>query len=223
MAKSRPGLLWASVFCLLAAVGAFFIAREQDRIRSLYGAAPQPITVAQLADQGYGDNIWVDLTDVELIPKFVTQTRKGNLSAVWVAAFPQGQADRAREIKVILRSTRCQNEAEIAQKFQPRASYRGAVINPTLLQPYTPYRSLLQDAFPDLKLAQNIWEVDIDYLDKPSAKWASRFDAATVLLACLGVFCGIAWCLLPAKPAVRDEEWSLAKSQDSNRVEQLQS
>jgi hypothetical protein len=190
MTGSAKSLLTACVLCLLGAVGAFFLAREQDRIRSLYGAAPQTISVADLAARGYGNNVWVDLTDVELSSASIVAKRKGNISAVWFAAFPKGQAAKAQEIKVVLRSTRCNSEAEIAQKFQPRQSYRGAVINPTLLQPYDPYRSLLQAQFPKLKLAPTIWEVDIDYLNPPSENWARGFYTAAGILALIGVLCG---------------------------------
>src|SRR5260370_38559613 len=116
------------------------------------------------------------------------------MSEVWVRAFPQGQADKEHEIKVILRSTHCKREEEIGQIFQSHASYRGAVINPILLQPYDPYRPLLQEAFPNLKLAETIWEVDIDY-HKPSEKWASGFYIATGVLAFLGSIC-VAACSL---------------------------
>jgi hypothetical protein len=217
MAKSHKGLLWTAVSCLLLAVGAYFLGREQDRIRSLYGDAPQRITEAQLAEKGYGNNIWVDLTDVELLPECVVQTRKGTMSAVWFAAVPKGQADTAREIKVILRSTRCKSDAEIAEKFRPRESYRGAVINPILFQPHDPYRPLLAEALPNLQLAPTIWEVDIDYLEKPSEKWASGFYTATGVLAFIGVICGIAWCLLPGRTEVRAAQWALAEPQLSHR------
>jgi hypothetical protein len=217
MATSNKGLLWAAVSCLLVAVGAYFLAREQERIRSLFGEAPQRITEAQLAEKGYGDNIWVELTDVDLLPRYVVQTRKGSMSAVWFAAVPKGQADEAREIKVVLRSTRCKSEAEIAEKFQPRASYRGAVINPILFAPHDPYRPLLEEAFPNLRLAATIWEVDIDYLEKPSEKWASGFYAAAGILAFVGVVCGVAWCLLPTKTEASVDRWSLAEPQCSVR------
>jgi hypothetical protein len=216
MAKSNQGLLWAAISCLLLAVGAYFLAREQERIRLKFGDAPQTITVAQLAENGYGDNVWVDLTDAELLPKPVVETRKGSISAVWVAVLPQGQADNAQEIKVILRSSHCKNEAEIAQKFEPRASFRGAVINPLLLQPHDPYRPLLQEAFPNLKLASTIWEVDIDY-HKPSEKWASGFYVATAVLAFLGIICGAAWCFLAATSAVRGDQRVRAELQSSIR------
>jgi hypothetical protein len=200
MSGSRKALAATAVLCLLAAVGTYLIAREQDRIRSLYGDAPQTLTLAQLAEKGYGNNVWVDLTDVELVPGYVTESRKGTLSAVWAAAFPKGQADKAREIKVILRSTRCKSEQEIPEKFQPREVYRGAVINPTLLQPHDPYRPLLQAKFPKLQLAPTIWEVDIDYLTKPAEKWASGFYIATGVLAIIGVGCGIV-AMLVRKPS----------------------
>src|SRR5579863_7178271 len=109
MTKSKKGLLWASVWCFLAAAGAFFVGREQERIRSLYGDAPQTISLAQLAEKGCGDNVWVDLTDVDLVPKFVIKESKGKISLVWAAAFAKGQADDAKEIKVILRSSRCKS------------------------------------------------------------------------------------------------------------------
>ena len=204
MAKSNKGLLWFGILCLLLAVGAYFIAREQVRIRSKFGDAPQTITLAELAENGYGNNVWVDLTEVELLPKPVVETRKGTIRAVWVAALPLGKADKAQEIKVILRSTHCQNEAEIPDKFQPRASYRGAVINPLLLQPHEPYRPLFQEAFPDLKLASTIWEVDIDY-HKPSEKWAFGFYAAAAALAFVGLISGAVWCVLAgSSPATGD-------------------
>ena len=189
---SRKALVTIAVICLFAAGGGYFVAREQDRIRSLYGDAPQTITLAQLAEKGPGDNVWVDLTEVELLPGYVTESRKGTLSAVWVAAVPKGQAGKAREIKVVLRSTKCKGEQEIPEKFKPRTAYRGAVINFTLFTPHDPYRPLLQAKFPKLQLAPTIWEVDIDYLNKPSEKWASGFYTATGVLACLGVMGGLA-------------------------------
>jgi hypothetical protein len=156
------------------------------------------------------------LTDAELLPKPVVETRKGSITAVWVAALPKGQTDKAQEIKVILRSTRCKEESEIAQKFQPRATYRGAVVNPLLLQPHDPYRPLLQDAFPNLKLAPTIWEVDIDY-DKPSEKWASGFYTATGVLAIVGAICGAVWFLLVVSSAVKGDQPARAELQGSLR------
>ncbi len=216
MPKSHQGLLWTGITCFLLAVGAYFLAREQEHIRSKFGDAPQEITVAQLAETGCGDNVWVDLTDVELLPKHVVQTRKGSISAAWVAALPQGQADNVQEIKVILRSTHSKSEQDIAQKFQPRATYHGAVINPILLQPHDPYRPLLQEAFPNLKLAQTIWEVDVDY-DKPSEKWASGFYVAAGVLTFIGVIFGAAWCLLSSRSVARGDQRVRAELQSSLR------
>lgn len=212
MKKSNKGLLWGAFWCLLAAGGSFWVGRNQERIRSLYGDAPQTISLAQLAEKGYGDNVWVDLTDVELIPKFVVQERKGNISLVWAAAFAKGQADDAKEIKVILRSSRCRSDADIAQKFEPRESYRGAVINPILFWPHDPYRPLLKEALPNLQLAQTIWEVDIDYLDKPSEKLAYGFFIGSGVLGFIGVICGAAWFLLfISRPAVKNEQRVVAQ------------
>jgi len=219
MAKSHQGLLWTGGICFLAAAGAFFLAREQERIRSLYGDAPQTISLAQLAEKGCGDNVWVDLTDVDLVPKFVVKESKGKISLVWAAAFAKGQADDAQEIKVILRSSRCRSDAEIAQKFETRESYRGAVINPILLWPHDPYRPLLKQAFPNQSLAQTIWEVDIDYVDKPTEKMALGFFIASGVLTVLGTFCSAAWILrrLISRPAFAGEELILAELQRSAR------
>jgi len=214
MAKPSKGLLWTGILCGLLAVGAYFLAREQERIRSKFGDAPQQITLAELAEKGCGDNVCVDLTEVELLPHHVVQTRKGTISAVWVAALPQGQADKAEEIKVILRSTRCKSEHEIPQKFEPREIYRGAVINPLLLRPHDPYRPLLQQAFPGLKLASTIWEVDIDY-HKPSEKWSAGFDTAAACLVFVGVLCGVAWTLRSGKPVTADNQRVRAELQTS--------
>jgi hypothetical protein len=185
-------MLWAGcVVGLLGAVGAYFLGKEQERIRSLFGPAPRTISVADLATKGYGDNIWLDLTDVELGSKYVVGTRKGTMSAVWFPAFPRGQGEKATTIEVILRSTRCKTDADIVQHFAGRTSFRGAVINPTLLTPFDPYRPLLQQAYPARTLAPTVWEVDIDYT-KPSTQWATGFYSAAMGLAVVGALGGLA-------------------------------
>lgn len=191
MSKTQKNCWLACVLGVLGAAGAYYLGKEQERIRSLYGAAPQTISVAELATKGYGNNIWVDLTDVELGSKSVVETRKGTMSAVWIPAFPKGQAGKATAIQVILRSTKCRSDADIAQHFAGRSTFRGAVINPTLLQPYEPYRPLLQQSYPLLALAPTILEVDIDYT-KPSPQWATGFYSAAVGLALVGVLGGLA-------------------------------
>jgi hypothetical protein len=132
MSKKTKVLFTVCVLALLGAVGAYFLAREQDRIRSLYGDAPQTITLADLAGKGFGNNIWLDLTDVELGPTFVVEHRRGQMNAVWAPAFPRGKAAQAKTIQVVLRSTRCREDADITRRFSGRTRFRGAVINPTL-------------------------------------------------------------------------------------------
>jgi hypothetical protein len=190
---SRKGLLTVFALASLAAVGAYFLGREQDRIRSLYGTKPQTLTVAELAEKGYGDNIWLDLKEVELGKKFVREIRKGSTTAVWVPAFPKGKADQENTIRVILRSTRCKTDADINERFAGRSSFHGAVTNPILLQPYEPYRPLLQEQYPKLALAPTVWEVDIDYTDKPSTQWALGFYAAAAGLGVIGTLSGLGW------------------------------
>ena len=70
------------------------------------------------------------------------------MNAVWVPAFPRGEADKATPIQVLLRSTKSKSDADIAQHFAGRTKFRGAVINPILLKPYEPYRPLLQKTYP---------------------------------------------------------------------------
>jgi hypothetical protein len=188
---SRKSLFTTFALTVLAAIGAYFLGREQERIRSLYGASPHTLTVAELAEQGYGDNIWLDLTDVELGKAYVVETRKGSISAVWFPAFPKGQAAQAKSIQVVLRSTRCKSEAEIRQRFAGRSSFRGAVTNPILLKPYEPYRPLFQETYRSLALAPTVWEVDIDYTEKPSTQWATGFYAAAAGLGVIGMLCGM--------------------------------
>ena len=188
---SRKSLLVVFVLACLAAVGAYFLGREQDRIRSLYGSKPHTLTVAELAEKGYGESIWLDLTEVELGKKFVVESRKGTQTAVWVPAFPKGQADKAKTIQVILRSTRAKTDDDIKQRFAGKSGFCGAVTNPILLKPYEPYRPLLQQEYPALALAPTIWEVDIDYTEKPSTNWATGFYAAAAGLAVIGMLCGL--------------------------------
>jgi len=191
MSKIQKILWFSCLLGLLGAGGAYYLGKEQDRIRSLYGPAPQTLTVAELATKGYGDNVWLDLTEVELGRKSVIATRKGAMSAVWIPAFPRGEADKATPIQVILRSTKCRSDADIAQHFAGRTKFRGAVINPILLTPYEPYRPLLQQMYPARALAPTIWEVDIDY-SKPSPQWATGFYSAAVGLAFMGALTGLA-------------------------------
>jgi hypothetical protein len=157
----------------------------------VYGTSPHTLTVAELAEKGYGESIWLDLTDVELGKSYVVETRKGNISAVWFPAFPKGKAAQARSIQVVLRSTRSRSEADIRQRFAGRSSFRGAVINPILLKPYEPYRPLFQEQYPSLALAPTVWEVDIDYTEKPSTQWATGFYAGAAGLAVIGTLCGM--------------------------------
>src|SRR5262249_52941866 len=125
MTKGQKYLLTGFVLGILGAVGAYFIAKEQDRIRSLYGDRPQTITVADLAKKGYGDNVWVDLIEGDLGEQYVIESRKGTISAVWVPVFPKGQAKKAKTIQVILRSTRSKSDADIVQRFGDRTEFRG--------------------------------------------------------------------------------------------------
>ncbi|HZV03822.1 MAG TPA: hypothetical protein VE999_01915 [Gemmataceae bacterium] len=187
---SRKSLFTIFVLGILGAIGAYFLGREQERIRSLYGTGPHALTVAELAEKGYGESIWLDLKDVELGKDYVVESRKGSISAVWFPAFPKGKAAQAKSIQVVLRSTRSKNDAEIRERFAGRSSFRGAVINPILLQPYEPYRPLFQQAYPSLALAPTIWEVDIDYTEKPSEKWATGFYAAAAGLGVIGMIFG---------------------------------
>src|SRR6185369_4563068 len=114
------------------------------------------------------------------------------------------------------RTSSSKTEAEIDQRFQLRDSYRGAVINPLLLAPHDPYRPLFQETFPHLKLAQTIWEVDVDY-DKPSEKWASGFQIAAGVLAFLGFSSTAALCLFHAMPTEKINQPVGAELQSSLR------
>jgi len=192
MTKSQKGLVTCCLVGILGAVGAYYLAKEQDRIRNLYGDRPQMISVADLAAKGYGDNVWVDLTDAEVGKKYVISMRKRTISAAWVPAFPRGEANNARTIKVVLRCTKCKTEEEVAQRFFGRSSFRGAVINPTLLTPHDPYRPYFQEQYPNLPLEPTVWEVDVDYTDKPSEQWAKGFYAGAAGLGVFGVICGVA-------------------------------
>ena len=112
---------------------------------------------------------------MELGKSLVIQTRKGSMSTVWVPAFRRGEAGTARTIQVVLRSTRCRSDADIAERFAKRTTFRGGVINPTLFQPYDPYRPLLQKNYPGMELAPTIWEVGRRDT-KPSPQLATGFS-----------------------------------------------
>src|SRR5579883_2185398 len=187
--KVRNWLILAFLSFLLAG-GSFLLTREQDRIRSLYGPQPQTISVEDLIEKGYGNNIWLDLKDVEIGPKFIIQTRGGEKNqVVWFPAFPLGKAREAKSIDVILRSTKCKSDADIRDKFVGRTSFRGAVINPILLKPYDPYRPLLRETYPNHALPETILEVDVEYLTPPSEQWAKGFYYAAGGFGLLGALC----------------------------------
>jgi hypothetical protein len=193
MNNAQRRYLIGFAFCLLAAVGTLYFARDQERILSLYGPSPQSITVADLAAKGFGDNIWVELTEVEPGNEFVIE--KGTTTkTVWVPAFPAGQAESAAEIQVLLRTRKAFSEADIEDRFTGRQTFQGAVVNPVELDSREAFRPLLGERYPKKKLASTIWVVDIDDDDgPPSPHWAVGFHTAAIGLGTTALICCLAF------------------------------
>ena len=139
------------VLILFGAIGLGVGFRER-KLSLLAKAAPQKITLAQLAANGPGDNIWIDLTDAYLLlDQTVVKTEEwaGMTHRVyaWIPAVPRGVFGQPGPDRVrVVIGTRDADDAEL-QSLARQPVLRGIVVNATDTLG-TEERKLLNDGLP---------------------------------------------------------------------------
>ena len=129
----RTGL--ALMLIMLGAVGLGVGYRER-RLSSLAKSTPQRISLTELAANGPGDNIWLDLTDFQLLldqAVIETEERTGITTRryAWIPAVPLGNFRRPRldRINVIIGTKEADDDRLENLARQP--VLRGIIVNAT--------------------------------------------------------------------------------------------
>ena len=128
----------AALPLLIAGGVLFYIGYREWRLASLSHETPQQITLAKLAADGPGDNIYLDLSEFRLLPDLSViesdgdDLEKSNWSYVWIPAVPRGTTGNPRinEIKVIVGTKSIRNARGLGG-FCSKTTLRGLVVNET--------------------------------------------------------------------------------------------
>ena len=134
-----PG--WAVRLVLPLIVGGFVLLSlgyREWRLASLSNATPQQMTLADLAANGPGDNIHIELSDFCLLPELSVVKMNGEnvdtsrWTYVWIPAVPIGGAGLPGndDVKVIIGANRIPNVRKL-EEFCRRPTLRGLVVNET--------------------------------------------------------------------------------------------
>jgi hypothetical protein len=127
---------------LLLVVGilSLFFGQREWRLASRAKSTPQKMTVAQLAANGPGDNIYVELTDVSLRPDLAVIEKHGKIGTnedtwqwtfAWIPAESGNSFGRLGrgQIKVLF-GCKCHDEWQL-KSFCSHSKYTGLVVNAT--------------------------------------------------------------------------------------------
>jgi hypothetical protein len=128
-AGNRAGL---ALVLFVAGIMMFIFGYREWRLSSLAKSAPQRISLAQLEAKGPGDNIWLDLTDTQLLlDQAVVQTQDGVRSYAWIPAIPAGNfgPPGAGRIRLIA-GTKFADDARL-QDLARQTTLRGIIVNAT--------------------------------------------------------------------------------------------
>ena len=127
---------WAFIPGLLGVV-LLFAGHREWKLASLAKSTPQKMTLAQLVADGPGDNIYIELSGVNMIlEETIVSSKnedlnKGGWEYAWVPAIsadPSGP--EGKKIKVLVHTTSCDNEPEL-RRFCNRSTFTGLVVNST--------------------------------------------------------------------------------------------
>lgn len=185
MTSSQKTLIVGCIVGLLGAGGALLFARYQHSVQAYYGAEPQQLPVASLAG-GFHGGRWVELTGLQIGPRAVVGAERGSIDAIWIPAFAAGAAERS-PVNVVLRSTRSRSLEEFGLRLRDRATFRGAVLEPSAADPSL--RTQLAASYPGNPLPAQIWEVDIDFGGPAYSRWATAIHSASGGLLVFGIIC----------------------------------
>lgn len=111
-----------------------FIGLQEARLSAKSKDTPTQMTLAELAQNGPGDNIYLTLTEIDYIDEetvvYGTDEGGGVISKydkVWTPMFPAG-GDRGAAIKAVLHSTNSRTDAAV-QTLLSKRTHTGLIIN----------------------------------------------------------------------------------------------
>jgi hypothetical protein len=110
----------------------FTVGYRERRLSSLAKSTPQRISLAQLAANGPGNNVYLDLTEVLLLlDRSVVQTDRGLPTYAWIPAVASGGFGQpgANRVKVIVGTNRA-SDAQL-EDLARQTVLRGIIVNAT--------------------------------------------------------------------------------------------
>lgn len=131
------GTWWTLVLLSVGGV-LLFIGQREWRLASLAGSIPQRMTLAELADRGPGNNIFIELSDVCLLPeRAIICTVSHNFGPeqweyVWIPATSRERPGfaNAPPVKVIVGTNSCRDETQL-DGFCQKTTLQGLIVNET--------------------------------------------------------------------------------------------
>lgn len=130
----------ANYWLVLLVVGGLllWIGYRELRLGALAKSTPQTLSLEQLANNGPGDNIYLDLTDVHmLLEQAVIKTERRNFGPerwtyAWIPAVSASSfgALQPSSVKVIVGTKQCYDDAKLGA-FSMQSTLRGIIVNET--------------------------------------------------------------------------------------------
>ncbi len=132
---------------IVIGIGIFIYGCMEWQLKTVAKESPRPITAAELAASGPGDNAHIILTNFSLCNDFVIETSSKTKTwrKVWVPAMPAGQAFNSGNVRIIIKDSSCRSEADVAS--MSFGSIQGLVIN-KISSLGSKEKSLLQQSYP---------------------------------------------------------------------------
>jgi hypothetical protein len=135
--KSRALIILLCVggVCVLLAVISGVVSSQQYRLLAASKNEPQTIRCRDLIDHGPGDNVFVHVTDFQLLGDDIVIVQKNRGASAepwekaWIPVMPQTEPDRSSaDVIVLLETDRVRSGSELRQ-LQQSPRIRGMVVN----------------------------------------------------------------------------------------------
>lgn len=155
-------------------------------------AQPQKITADELGRRGPGDNLYVQVTDLQFGEDTLTirSSKGGRWSSVFMPVHPKGQKLDGRPPLILVHSSSIGNADEL-RSFCNRSSVVGIVTNP--LEGVSHHADKFKEKYPRFD-GKDIWVVDVSREVPTASKAESGYLTACVLVCVgLGLFGGCGW------------------------------
>src|SRR5262245_37254331 len=185
MTSTQTTLMVGCVVGLCGAGAALACSRYERSVQAYYGTQPQQLSVASLTKQAPSRH-WVELNNVQLGPRAVVSAPRGSIDTIWLPVFPLNSAERA-PIHAVLRSSKSHSLEDFSLRLRDRLTFRGSIQEVTTAN--SSLRSQLASNYPGYPLANQIWEVDIDFGGPSYLRWAQVLHSASGGLLVFGVIC----------------------------------